>query len=210
MPPSSSASNGDIRRRWPEPTIATGRRCTQLARRMCDAEDADDVTHEVFLALWRAPERYDPERASLPNHLLTQTYREARRQLNTRPSRGPGGPPGPGDRQPERRRLSGEDAWRLLVRLQEEKRRAIVAAYFGEHTYQQVADLLSEQDGTVSTHLYACMTELRARLAVDAFFDKMDLVTGSWPAPRTPPPSSPPTSPRCPGPVRGGKRGGHP
>ncbi|HEX3460335.1 MAG TPA: ANTAR domain-containing protein, partial [Acidimicrobiales bacterium] len=115
------------------------------------------------------------ERASLRTHLLTQTYREARRRLNTGPSRGPGGRPGPGDRQPERRRLSGEDAWRLLVRLPEEKRRAIVAAYFGEHTYQQVADLLSEQDGTVSTHLYACMTELRARLAVDAFLDKMHL-----------------------------------
>jgi hypothetical protein len=60
-----------------------------------------------------------------------------------------------------------------LARLPEEKRRAIVSAYFGEHTYQQVADLLSDQDSTVRAHLSSCMTELRARLAVDAFLDKM-------------------------------------
>ncbi|HEX3841027.1 MAG TPA: ANTAR domain-containing protein [Acidimicrobiales bacterium] len=155
----------------------------ELARRMCDAEDADDVTHEVFLALWRAPERYDPERASLRAHLLTQTYREARRRLSTGPSRGPGGRSGPGDRQPGRPRLSGEEAWRLLARLPEEKRRAIVSAYFGEHTYQQVADLLSEQDGPVRTHLHACMTELRARLAVGAFLDKMHLEPEIMPTP---------------------------
>jgi DNA-directed RNA polymerase specialized sigma24 family protein len=145
----------------------------QLARRMCDPDDADDVTHEVFLALWRAPERYDPERASLRSHLLTQTYREAGRRLSLGPSRGPGGSSGPVDRHPGRARLSGEEAWRLLARLPDDKRGAIVSAYFGEHTYQQVAARLSEQDGAVNTHLYACMTELRARLAVDAFLDKM-------------------------------------
>jgi hypothetical protein len=69
--------------------------------------------------------------------------------------------------------MSGDQAWGLLAQLPEDTRLAIVAAYFGEHTYHQVAELLQQQDGTVRSHLYACMTELRARLAVDAFFDKM-------------------------------------
>lgn len=144
-----------------------------LARRMCETGDAEDVTHEVFLALWRAPERYNPDRASLRAHLLTQAYREARKRLRTVPSRRPGGSSGPGDRYPGPPRLSGEEAWNLLAGLPEHKRRTIVSAYFGDHTYQQVADVLRAQDGTVATQLRACMTEMRARLAVDAFLDKM-------------------------------------
>jgi RNA polymerase sigma factor (sigma-70 family) len=150
----------------------------ELASRMCDgaeseADDAADVTHEVFLALWRAPERYDPERGSLRTHLLTQAYRDARRRLKIDASPPLGVTAGPGHQHPGQDQLSGEEAWRLLARIPEAKRRTIVTAYFGEHTYQQVADLLQEQDGMVKTHLRACMTELRARLAVDAFFGKM-------------------------------------
>lgn len=148
-----------------------------LAARMCDggeANDAEDITHDVFLALWRRPERYDPDRRTLRSHLLTQAYVRATRRLRTRPSRVLGPLSGPGFDPGSRTRLSGDQAWGLLAQLPEEKRLAIVAAYFGEHTYDQVAELLQEQDGTVKTHLHACMTELRARLAVDAFFDKME------------------------------------
>lgn len=148
-----------------------------LASRMCDGgavNDADDITHEVFLALWRTPERYDPERRSLRSHLLTQTYIRATRRLRTNRSRGFRPSSGPGSGPEFRTRLSGEEAWGLLAQLPEDKRLAIVAAYFGEHTYNQVAELLQQQDGVIKTHLHACMTELRARLAVDAFFDKME------------------------------------
>ncbi|HEY1987879.1 MAG TPA: sigma-70 family RNA polymerase sigma factor [Acidimicrobiales bacterium] len=147
-----------------------------LASRMCnggDTQDADDITHEVFLGLWRTPERYDPERRSLRSHLLSQAYIRATWRLRTIRSRESGRPSGPGSEPGSRTRMSGDQAWGLLAQLPEDTRLAIVAAYFGEHTYHQVAELLQQQDGTVRSHLYACMTELRARLAVDAFFDKM-------------------------------------
>jgi DNA-directed RNA polymerase specialized sigma24 family protein len=140
----------------------------RLASRMCDggeACEAEDVTHEVFLALWRTPERYNPESGSLRDHLLAQTYAGAVKRL--RRGSGPGARPGGRDR------LPGDEAWRLLAQLPEAKRRAIVSAYFGEHTYAEVAELLREPDGTVKNHLDACMAELRARLAVNAFFDRM-------------------------------------
>jgi RNA polymerase sigma factor (sigma-70 family) len=146
-----------------------------LASRMCDggeANEAEDITHDVFLALWRAPERFNPERGSLRSHLLDQAYAAASRRLRINSARDRERP-GPRSQPAGGSRLSGDEAWGLLARLPESKRRAISAAYFGDHTYHQVADLLQQQDGAVRTHLQACMTELRARLAVDAFFDKM-------------------------------------
>jgi len=146
-----------------------------LAGRMCGGEtgDAGEVTHQVFLALWRRPERYNPERGSLRRHLLVQAYAEAikRRRINS--SRGLDLTSGPGSDPGGRTRLSGHEAWGLLARLPEVNRGAVVSAYFGEHTYNEVAELLQQQDGAVKTHLDACMTELRARLAVNSFFDNM-------------------------------------
>ncbi len=43
----------------------------ELAFRVCGAERAGDVTQEVFLRLWKHPERLDPLRATLRAHLLT-------------------------------------------------------------------------------------------------------------------------------------------
>ncbi|HWD52606.1 MAG TPA: sigma-70 family RNA polymerase sigma factor [Acidimicrobiales bacterium] len=148
----------------------------RLASRMCDGGepgDAEDVTHEVFLALWRSPERYNPEGGSLRSHLLTHAYAGSVKRLRSGPPRplGPHSQPGAVSRR--RDHLPGDEAWRLLAELPEAKRQAIVSAYFGDHTYAEVAELLRQQGATVTTHLDACMTELRARLAVNAFFDKM-------------------------------------
>jgi RNA polymerase sigma factor (sigma-70 family) len=147
-----------------------------LARRICDAAeagDAEDVTHEVFLALWRTPERYNPDRGSLRTYLLTQAYAEAIKRPRINSSRDLGLTPKPGSEAGARARRLGDQAWSLREQLPEVKRPAIVSASFGENTHNQLAGLLQQQDGTVKTHLHSCMTELRATLAVAAFFDKM-------------------------------------
>ncbi len=147
-----------------------------LASRMCEGGetgDAENVTHDVFLALWRAPERYNPERGSLRSHLLTRAYKEASRRARINRSRGLRPRSGPESAPRGRARLTGDEAWALLAHLPEVKLGAIVSAYFGEHTYDEVAQLLQQQGGAVKIHLQACMTELRARLAVGAFFDRM-------------------------------------
>ncbi|MHB1597602.1 MAG: sigma factor [Acidimicrobiales bacterium] len=49
-----------------------------LAKRVLwDAALAEDVVQEVFLRLWSAPERFDPERGSRRSFLLAQTHGRA-------------------------------------------------------------------------------------------------------------------------------------
>src|SRR5207249_3607636 len=46
-----------------------------LSRRLLrDAALAEEITQEVFLRLWHAPDRFDPERGSLRSYLLAQTH----------------------------------------------------------------------------------------------------------------------------------------
>src|SRR3954451_19172523 len=46
-------------------------------RVLLDADLADDVTQEVFLRLWRAPERFDPTRGELVTYLCLQAHSRA-------------------------------------------------------------------------------------------------------------------------------------
>ncbi|HEY1456590.1 MAG TPA: sigma-70 family RNA polymerase sigma factor, partial [Candidatus Dormibacteraeota bacterium] len=55
-----------------------GRAVYGLARRVLqDTGEAEDVTQEVFLRLWREPDRFDPGRGSLRSFLLAQAHGRA-------------------------------------------------------------------------------------------------------------------------------------
>src|SRR5262245_60864489 len=55
-----------------------GRTCFALARRvLVDRALAEEVVQEVFVRLWRAPERFDPERGSMRSFLLAQVHGRA-------------------------------------------------------------------------------------------------------------------------------------
>src|SRR3954453_13140850 len=122
-----------------------------LARRMLsEASDAEEVVQEVFLRLWNAPEKFDPARGSLRSYLLAQTHGRSVDLLRADTSR----------RRREERDVrqtaeAGYDlehqVWDLAVAervhaavsdLPELERRAIELAYFGGHTYRDVADML--------------------------------------------------------------------
>src|SRR5437763_6672036 len=145
-----------------------------LARRlMNDVADAEGVVQEVFLRLWNAPEKFDPERGSLRSYLLAQCHGRAVDLLRADGSR----------RRREERDVrqtaeAGYDierqVWDLavaenvkaaLARLPGEEGKAIELAYFGAHTYREVAALLETPEGTVKSRIRSGLRRMRENLA---------------------------------------------
>jgi RNA polymerase sigma-70 factor (ECF subfamily) len=147
-----------------------------LARRLLSGSaQAEEVVQEVFLRLWDQPEKYDPGRGSLRSYLLAQCHGRSVDLLRSESSR----------RQREERDLrrtaeAGYDVerevWDLTVsermgealgRLPDGERRAIELAYYGGHSYRDVASLLGEPEGTVKSRIRSGLKRLRNHL-VDA------------------------------------------
>jgi RNA polymerase sigma-70 factor (ECF subfamily) len=144
-----------------------------LARRVLwDTQLAEEVVQEVFLRIWTAPERYDPDRGSIRSYLLTQTHGRAVDLLRSEGSR---------KIREERDALqaaeSGYDVerevWDLALAegvreavstLPEGERRAVELAYFGGYTYREVADLLGEPEGTVKGRIRSALRRLNGAL----------------------------------------------
>jgi RNA polymerase sigma-70 factor (ECF subfamily) len=151
-----------------------GRAVYGLARRVLhDATEAEDVTQEVFLRLWRQPDRFDPDRGSLRSFLLAQAHGravDAVRSLSSRRQREA--------REARRTAQAGYDmqheAWDLALadqvahamhELSGDERQAIELAYFEGRTYREVARLLEQPEGTVKSRIRTGMRRMRAALA---------------------------------------------
>lgn len=140
---------------------------------------AQDVVHEAFMALWRAPESYDPARGpfrtfflSLVHHRAVDTVRREER-LRRRTERALN----PGDATDEDV-AEGivEEAWLVVRRgevrraigsLPEEQRRVLELAYFQGYTQARIAEELGIPLGTVKTRTLAAMRKLRKALSED-------------------------------------------
>ena len=182
MGPLRDASDGALAvaiGRWHEDALAEafrrhGGATYALARRVLrDATAAEEVVQEVFLRLWNAPDRYDPERGTLRAYLLAQAHGRAVDRLRSDTSR---------RRREERDAVTsveqeldvegeviGLDVAAQLKgavhALPSEERKAIELAYFGGHTYREVAALLSEPEGTVKSRIRSGLKRLRVGLA---------------------------------------------
>lgn len=140
-----------------------------VARHLCGAAQAADVTQEVFLALWRTPGRFDPERGSLRAFLVVQAHGRAIDVVRSETARRAreGVVHGDSTRVPlveevALARLAGHGARSLLERLGAAERQAITLAYFGENTYREVARLLDLPEGTVKSRIRTGLRRLRA------------------------------------------------
>jgi RNA polymerase sigma-70 factor, ECF subfamily len=144
-----------------------------LARRILgDGTSAEEVVQEVFLRLWKAPDRYDPDRGSLRSFLLAQAHGRAVDLLRSDTSR---------RRREEREAAQSAEAgydierevWDLAVaehvqavvkELPVDERQAIELAYFGGHTYREVAALLSQPEGTVKSRIRSGLKRMRQKM----------------------------------------------
>jgi RNA polymerase sigma-70 factor, ECF subfamily len=144
-----------------------------LARRVLGSKArADEVTQDVFVALWTRPERFDPTRGSLRTFLVTITHGRAVDIVRSDTARA-----AREQRCAYDRASAGYDienhSWDLAVadQLREAvgalppgERDAIELAYFGGHTYREVALLLGEPEGTVKSRIRAGLGRLRAAM----------------------------------------------
>jgi len=152
-----------------------GRASYSLALRILgDADFAQDVVQEVFLAVWKDAGRFDASKAAFSTWLLSMTHHKAvdavRREENLR-----------------KRRTSNEaltyreleapyvddEVWTILrqerVRgamqtLPAPQREALALAYFGGYTQREIAGLTGIPLGTVKTRMLAGMRKLRGVL----------------------------------------------
>lgn len=183
MPPFlSDASDGALVvaiGRWREDALAeTYRRHAGavfgLARRvLADVSLSEEIVQEVFLRLWDHPDRFDPDRGSLRSFLLAQAHGRAVDVLRSNSSRK--------ERELRDARKAAEagydiehEVWDLAVAdrvreavstLPDEERQAIQLAYFGGHTYREVASALGEPEGTVKSRIRAGLKRMRGVLA---------------------------------------------
>jgi RNA polymerase sigma-70 factor (ECF subfamily) len=145
-----------------------------LARRLLSRQNlAEEVVQEVFLRLWNNPERFEPARGTLRSYLLAQTHGRAVDLLRSEGSRRA--------REERDARSTAEagydlehEVWdlatadqvrRALQALPDGERDAIQLAYFGGHTYREVAVRLGEPEGTVKSRIRAGLKRLRVELA---------------------------------------------
>ncbi|MFN2545109.1 MAG: sigma-70 family RNA polymerase sigma factor [Actinomycetota bacterium] len=139
---------------------------------------AQDVVHDAFMALWRAPEAYDPSRGafrtfflSLVHHRAVDTVRREERLRRRTERAGAANPPDAADEDVAEGVV--EEAWlavrrnevrRALESLPEEQRTVIDMAYFRGRTQARIAEELGIPLGTVKTRTLAAMRKLRRAL----------------------------------------------
>ena len=141
-------------------------------RLLVDAALAEEIVQEVFLRIWNNPEKFDPERGSLRSYLLAQCHGRSVDLLRSETSRRVRE-----ERDARRTAEAGYDlehevidlsvAERIkdaLAALPEGERDAIALAYFGGHTYREVAALLDEPEGTVKSRIRAGLQRMRKDL----------------------------------------------
>jgi len=155
-----------------------GRSVYSVAYRVLgDATLAQDVVQDVFLRLWRRPQAFDPARANLGTYLrvmarsravdLWREHQATGRAVDRLKAeegvvalRTDAGPSVAAERS-----STAEDVHRAVHTLPDNQREAIVLAYWGGLTAEQIARRMGVPLGTVKSRLRLALTKLRVETA---------------------------------------------
>jgi RNA polymerase sigma-70 factor (ECF subfamily) len=134
---------------------------------------AEEVTQEVFVELWRTASRFDPARGTARAWIMTCAHRRAVDRVRS------------AERAARRDDLAGrrdqgrsydqvaeqveatlerEQVRRSLDALTDLQRQAVVLAYHGGYTHREISELLGVPSGTVKTRLRDGLLRLRDHL----------------------------------------------
>jgi RNA polymerase sigma-70 factor (ECF subfamily) len=142
-----------------------------LARRVLrDPAQAEEMAQEVLVEVWRTAARFDPERGSGISWVLTIAHRRTVDRVRSERASADRlqkvaalTTQTPYDEVADQvgTRLERQQVRRCLDGLTELQREAITLAYYGGHTYREVADLLGAALPTVKTRMRDGLIRLR-------------------------------------------------
>ena len=139
-----------------------------------DREEAEDVVHDAFVAVWRKIDRFDADRGSLRAWLMTVVRNRAIDRIRARR------PKMDLDDADERSllRTGPNPTWEAtllntsavelrtaMAELPDEQRRAVELAYFEGYTYREVAEVTGVPPGTANGRLRLALAKLRDALS---------------------------------------------
>jgi len=164
--------------RWRDDALAEAYRrhagpAFALAKRVLwDVGVAEEIVQEVFVRLWHEPDRFDPARGTLRSFLLAQVHSRsvdflrsetARRNREEKEARSTA-QSGYNLEDEVHNVLEGEHIREALDAIPESERKPIELAYFGGHSYREVAQLLGEPEGTVKSRIRAGLRRMHESL----------------------------------------------
>jgi RNA polymerase sigma-70 factor (ECF subfamily) len=142
-----------------------------------DPAQAEEVTQEVLVEVWRSAARFEPARGSAMAWIMTLAHRRAVDRVRSAQSAS--------DREERaallnrtpafdqvteqvEARLEREQVRRCMQTLTELQRQSVTLAYYRGRTYREVAELLQLPLGTVKTRLRDGLIRLRDCMGVGA------------------------------------------
>ena len=153
-----------------------GHRVYRVAYGLLRREElAQDVTQEVFVRLWKRPNRYDPTRGALSSFLQLDAHgrsvdlirseesRAKREIANERLSSNYQLSP----EEEAMKRVTSERVQQALDQLKETERGPIAMAFYLGYSYRKVAEVLGVPEGTVKSRIRSGLAKLRESLGTE-------------------------------------------
>jgi RNA polymerase sigma-70 factor, ECF subfamily len=148
-----------------------------VLRILKDPHQAEEVTQEIFLEIWRTAVRFDPARGSAQVWVMTMAHHRAvdrvraaqtRRRLDTADAERKRETPYDVTAAAALAFLDARTVRAALATLPPAKRAAIELAYFDGHTYNEVAQIMHIPLGTAKTRIRDGLIRLRDELTTEA------------------------------------------